>query len=84
MTNSINWQAVPIAPEDTAVTIPQIMVELGIKARSTVYAWAKSGTLPPLFNHGSGSTTFCWRSHLDLYKANLKPIYIATVPASCR
>ena len=49
------------------------MAELGIKARSTVYERSKAGNLPPLYN--DGRCTFCWRSHLDLYKSNLKPIY---------
>lgn len=73
MTNSINWQGVPIAPEDTAVPIAKIMAELGIKARSTVYERSKLGTLPPLFS--DGGRTFCWRSHLDLHKSSLRPIY---------
>ena len=69
----INWTTTPIAPEDTAVPIAKIMAELGIKARSTVYERSKAGNLPPLYN--DGRCTFCWRSHLDLYKTNLKPIY---------
>ena len=70
---NINWTTTPIAPEDTAVPIAKIMAELGIKARSTVYERSKAGNLPPLYN--DGRCTFCWRSHLDLYKTNLKPIY---------
>lgn len=73
MTNSIDWQAIPIASKDTAVHIAEIMAELGIKSRTTIYRRAKAGKLPMLVNDGGHS--FCWRSHLDLYKANLRPIY---------
>jgi predicted DNA-binding transcriptional regulator AlpA len=62
-------------PPSTCLYIEDIMADLGIKSRSTIYRWIERGVGPPLYKAGSGRNARprCDRADYERWKAEKKP-----------